>query len=61
MADQILPAAARHRLAVGNHFRTGVTVFRLREMLVAVGVRHLRGLGGAAGERESSRAKARGA
>src|SRR5271163_1195185 len=28
-------------------------------MLVAVGIRHLRGLGGAAGKRESGRAKAR--
>src|SRR5271154_5095266 len=30
-------------------------------MLVAVGIRHLRGLGGAAGKRESGHAKARGA
>src|SRR5271166_1270486 len=61
MADQILPAAARDWLAVGHHFRAGVAIFRLREMLVAVGVRHLWGLGGAAGKRESSQAKARGA
>ena len=61
MADQILPAAPRHRLAVGHDFWARVAVFGLSEMLVAVGIRHLRGLVSAAGERKSGHAKAHGA
>ena len=60
-ADQILPAAARHRLAVGHHLRAGMAIFGLSEVLVAVRIRHLRSLGSATGECESGHAEARGA
>ena len=62
MADQILPAAPRDRLAVGHDFRARVAVFGLREMLVTVGIGHVGGRGrSTAGERPRRHAKAHGA
>ena len=60
-ANQILTAAAGHRLPVRDELRAGMAVFGLGEMFVAVRVSHSGGLAGAAGEREGGYAEARGA
>ena len=52
MADQVLSAAARHRLPVGDDFRAGVAVFGLGEIFVTMRVMLLGGLGGASRERQ---------
>jgi hypothetical protein len=57
-ADQILPTAARHWLAICDDLLAGVAIFGLSEMLMAVRVRDLRTLGGATSKREGGYAQA---